>query len=298
MFALNALLQVFIILDYGLIQFYWCLGPCTTSSMQRWYYEPASRTCRQFTFGGCGGNGNNFVTLRDCEAACDGVTGGDVRRLCDQRPEAGPCRGQLTRFFYDPDSGACQQFLYGGCAGNRNNFISIEDCSSTCDDKLGTKRKNKQRTKVQTCSLLSDHGPCSNDQTRCEITLVERIKRLTFLCRWFYNKYKDRCEPFSWGGCLGNMNNFNSNSTCENMCRPRTDTTTIVQPELASKETSTVDHICSLPSSAGSCDDDETHERFFYDILTEECRKFVYSGCGGNLNNFHSLNECSDFCGQ
>ena len=118
------------------------------------------------------------------------------------------------------------------------------------------------------------------------------------LCRWFYNKYKDRCEPFSWGGCLGNMNNFNSNSSCENMCRPRMDTTTIVQPELVSKETSTVDHICSLPSSAGSCDDDETHERFFYDILTEECRKFVYSGCGGNLNNFHSLNECSDFCGQ
>ena len=167
MFALHVPLQVFIIfLDYRLTRFDWCLGPCTTSGMQRWYYEPASRTCRQFTFGGCGGNGNNFVTLRDCEAACDGVTGGDVRRLCDQRPEAGPCRGQLTRFFYDPASRACQQFLYGGCAGNRNNFISIEDCSSTCDDKLGTRRKNKQITRAQTCALLSDHGPCSNDQTR------------------------------------------------------------------------------------------------------------------------------------
>merc|ERR1712110_303994 len=186
--------------------------------------------------------------------------------------------GQLTRFFYDPASGACQQFLYGGCAGNRNNFISLDECSSTCEDKLGTRRKNKPRIRAQTCSLLSDHGPCSNDQTR-----------------WFYNKFKDECEQFLWGGCLGNTNNFNSKSACESMCRPRIDTTS-VQPELISQETNNVDHICSLPSSMGSCDDDGTHERFFYDILTEECQKFLYSGCGGNLNNFYSLNECINFC--
>ena len=81
------------------------------------------------------------------------------------------------------------------------------------------------------------------------------------------------------------------------MCRPRIDTTS-VQPELISQETNNVDHICSLPSSMGSCDDDGTNERFFYDILTEECQKFLYSGCGGNLNNFYSLNECINFCRQ
>ena len=144
----------------------WYLGPCTTSSIQRWHYEAASGTCRQFTFGGCGGNGNNFVTLHDCEAACDGVTEEDVTRLCSQRPEAGPCRGQITRFFFDPASDSCQEFLYGGCAGNRNNFISLDDCSSVCSDKVRTRRKNKPKTRVKTCSLLSDHGPCSNDQMR------------------------------------------------------------------------------------------------------------------------------------
>ena len=87
------------------------------------------------------------------------------------------------------------------------------------------------------------------------------------------------------------MNNFNSKSSCEKKCQPKMNIT--VQSNL---EGQNVDHICSLPSSLGSCD--ESHERFFYDLLTDECQKFIYSGCGGNLNNFYSLNECADFCRQ
>lgn len=32
--------------------------------------------------------------------------------------------------------------------------------------------------------------------------------------------------------------------------------------------------------------------RFYYDIQTDECKPFVYTGCGGNKNNFYT----SDFC--
>ena len=89
------------------------------------------------------------------------------------------------------------------------------------------------------------------------------------------------------------MNNFNSKSSCERKCRPGMNATVKPEPDNRAGETN-VDHICSLPSSVGSCDG--SHERFFYDILTEECQEFNYTGCGGNLNNFFSLNECSEFC--
>ncbi|KAG7173638.1 Kunitz-type serine protease inhibitor BmKTT-2-like [Homarus americanus] len=35
-----------------------------------WYYDHQSGTCRTFTYGGCGGNGNNFMNFNECMAAC------------------------------------------------------------------------------------------------------------------------------------------------------------------------------------------------------------------------------------
>jgi hypothetical protein len=44
-------------------------GPCL-AAMRRFYYDPVAARCREFTYGGCGGNANNFMTLADCEAKC------------------------------------------------------------------------------------------------------------------------------------------------------------------------------------------------------------------------------------
>ena len=75
-------------------------GPCTTASIQRWHYHPQSRTCRQFTYGGCLGNMNNFPTVFDCETACEGHTTTEKEveiikadlEMCSEPPLAGPCR--------------------------------------------------------------------------------------------------------------------------------------------------------------------------------------------------------------
>lgn len=52
--------------------------------------------------------------------------------ICSQEHDVGPCRGAYDRFFYDHRRGACVPFIYGGCRGNQNNFLTLEDCSETC----------------------------------------------------------------------------------------------------------------------------------------------------------------------
>ena len=44
----------------------------------------------------------------------------------------GPCQSASTRYYYDRNTRKCQQFRYGGCNGNANNYETIEKCQSTC----------------------------------------------------------------------------------------------------------------------------------------------------------------------
>ncbi|XP_058452778.1 kunitz-type serine protease inhibitor HNTX-03141017-like [Malaya genurostris] len=41
--------------------------------LPRWRYDPESKTCHEFTFGGCDGNANNFLTYEKCMDTCKGV---------------------------------------------------------------------------------------------------------------------------------------------------------------------------------------------------------------------------------
>ena len=51
---------------------------------------------------------------------------------------------------------------------------------------------------------------------------------------------------------------------------------------------------CELPASNGSCSGNET--RWYYKSGT--CQQFRYSGCGGNKNNFKTIQDCVDTCGE
>jgi len=39
----------------------------------RWSYDPIAKECKEFKFGGCDGNGNNFSTEKSCMDACKGM---------------------------------------------------------------------------------------------------------------------------------------------------------------------------------------------------------------------------------
>ncbi|GFS90411.1 haemalin, partial [Nephila pilipes] len=52
--------------------------------------------------------------------------------ICRLPAKTGPCKAHITRFFFDHTKGKCLEFVYGGCDGNENNFVTLKDCEQTC----------------------------------------------------------------------------------------------------------------------------------------------------------------------
>lgn len=92
--------------------------------------------------------------------------------------------------------------------------------------------------------------------------------------RWTYDAATGACRRFVYGGCGGNANNFETQEACERGCEP--------DP-------------CTLPAKrAGACS--AALSRWSYDASSRTCEPFVYSGCGGNANNFETRAECARRC--
>ncbi|NWW45417.1 EPPI protein, partial [Pedionomus torquatus] len=52
--------------------------------------------------------------------------------------------------------------------------------------------------------------------------------------------------------------------------------------------------ICHLPPVPGPCRGRFRH--YAYNPATGTCQPFIYSGCGGNPNNFRTVKECQQVC--
>ncbi|GFR11582.1 papilin [Trichonephila clavata] len=99
--------------------------------MPRYYYDEITATCKKFIYGGCGGNRNNFRTEEDCYNTC-AAQESVVESACEQEKVVGPCRAAFGRYFFNKETGQCEHFIYGGCGGNDNNFLSQDDCEAVC----------------------------------------------------------------------------------------------------------------------------------------------------------------------
>ncbi len=61
-----------------------------------------------------------------------GGSSGGGPQICGLPLDGGPCFAAMTRWGFDPAAGRCVTFTYGGCAGNANNFTTLEACALAC----------------------------------------------------------------------------------------------------------------------------------------------------------------------
>jgi len=116
---------------------------------------------------------------------------------CMEEKAVGRCKARMPRFYYDRSSGSCARFFYSGCRGNGNNFASEESCEATC----GRSARLLALPTTDTCSLPMEAGPCRSLRSR-----------------FHYNPAAAACQPFLYGGCRGNANNFASLEACQQQC--------------------------------------------------------------------------------
>jgi len=53
-------------------------------------------------------------------------------KVCDLEKLVGNCKGLLPRYYYNKLTKICESFNYGGCNGNKNNFLTFQECQDIC----------------------------------------------------------------------------------------------------------------------------------------------------------------------
>lgn len=51
---------------------------------------------------------------------------------CMAPMKIGPCRGAFPRWHYNAASEKCEQFMFGGCRENLNNYLTKDECTNAC----------------------------------------------------------------------------------------------------------------------------------------------------------------------
>ncbi|NXC03591.1 TFPI1 inhibitor, partial [Orthonyx spaldingii] len=220
--------------------------------------------------------------------------------FCAMKADDGPCKAIHIRYFFNIKSRKCEEFEYGGCHGNENNFLTLEECQKKC---------------VVTGQYPFSYPPTRLFLEKPDFCLHDQDPGICrgYFTRYFYNKETKLCEAFKYGGCLGNQNNFRSLEECQNTCQDNCNTgieqgqqvpiTADFQSLHVSRngnfitkstEPPPIPSLCMTPMDRGLCRAKEL--RFFYNYSTGRCRPFSYSGCGGNENNFVSRKSCLRIC--
>ena len=264
-----------------------CLLPVDPGSTSvftpRLYYDADHQMCRLFSYGGTGGNLNNFLSLPECYGTCNSnATLKTLPDVCQEPKRVGTCSSDVMRFYYDVPTARCRAFRFSGCDGSGNNFVTLAACVSKCRPEpqdmpepelekhefagLEMRGRRMEDDSSDACSMPPAAGPCNRE-----------------LVRWYYDPIIGRCRKFLFGGCDGNGNNFASRGACEDSCGRR-------RP--APRE----DQCSGPPKEEGSTFCNAKLRRYSFSPGTRRCERFIFDGCGATANNYRTVLECEGAC--
>jgi len=312
-------------------------GPCR-KLFRRYGFDMDKKTCTSFIYGGCNANGNNFLTLSECEDTCilDSSDSSTLETVATNQPTPSSTttstRLETTAtplpfclhpkpecetinnsdeffWFFNSTSYQCEQ-KRGLCGTKalpeKNEFLNGEICKNVCSQELYKSidilTTPPATTIPLTTTTLSNYDICQLEK--------DRGHARGFFKRFYYDAATNTCNSFVFGGEGGNQNNFMTRTQCETKCkldittnRPVTEAPSTT-PAPLSKDWETrihYDHpastnktICYLQSERGTCS--KFAIRFYWSNSERRCKPFRFSGCGGNENNFISLEDCEHHC--
>ncbi|CAJ0957152.1 unnamed protein product, partial [Mesorhabditis belari] len=232
---------------------------------------------------------------------------------CDAQLMPGVGDAELERYFYDTVTDECVPFNYTGIGGNENNFMSKNQCQIACPGLRGYcphgrphsaplgGRSDSNHSKasshvVTSCGVdipcLINHvchvtrrtgkSVCCPDPASFCILPIETGRCSLNLTRFAYDRHTGSCTKYYYSGCGGNLNNFESLSDLISM--------RYFYEFHKNKE------LCLLSIDRGACANRVS--RYAFDRQTNQCIAFEYTGCGGNLNNFASYEDCESTCAK
>ncbi|EYC15589.1 hypothetical protein Y032_0036g3230 [Ancylostoma ceylanicum] len=247
----------------------------------------------------------SFCQIGDGQSICCPVL---AEPVCRQPLRHGVGPSSLIRWYFDAVSKQCLPFSFRGFQGNQNNFESFAQCESACvtpvlcEGGVAVPFTNANGScspfsanscpSGSFCKVNGEYGTsaCCAEPPKLPgkystVSDSERFAANCFLAqdagfgvesshRWSFDASSSDCVSFIYNGYGGNQNNFLSRRDCESACK-------MTRP-------------CDEPVSSGY--GNKFISRFFYSREYGQCLHFVYSGEGGNTNNFPNLRECMKTC--
>lgn len=176
---------------------------------QRYYFDHASLTCRQFWFDGCRSDSRNiFDDQLTCQWLCESQPMYKSRACLEDFDEGlkKECNGGRWRqqWYFDKNSKKCFSFWYDGCKGENENIFQDElTCLHTCENpaKKDPKKPWHNNDKFKMKEIIGDiykpnvtdtclaKNPCKNNGT-----CIFVWKKDTHYCKCLPGFHGNSCE--------------------------------------------------------------------------------------------------------
>ncbi|KAK7136634.1 hypothetical protein R3I93_016851 [Phoxinus phoxinus] len=75
---------------------------------------------------------SGFEDSEDGKSTHETKDSGAMNERCLMPRKVGPCRASYPRWHFNPVTMKCENFVFGGCKENFNNFLSLEECAKAC----------------------------------------------------------------------------------------------------------------------------------------------------------------------